>query len=593
MKHLLRSRAAHALSVSAVVMFVLGLAPSAALAAIAMQLPFPVGETWQANGPHPHNGTSGTRNSVDFGRTDNTTGTVAAVAAGTVSRVVNCGGGYEIRVDHADGWQSGYYHLASASVGNGSKVSMGQKIGTTGQGCGPATFKHVHFSLRRNGSDVNIDRLNIGGHTLRAKSYNYGGYWVRNSDGVRVAEDSGGNARCCLKSLAVKNNDPRGHYDSAGSPEAGKVSVRGWAFDPNAKKTALNVHTYIGGKAGAGGTNLGSRTANKRRADVGNAFPGVGDYHGFNETFTTGKRGKQELCVYAINIGAGSNKLLGCKTVQVADPNPRGNYEAVDSPEGGTVRVRGWTFDPNAKTAPLNIHTYIGGKAGAGGQNLGSRKADARRPDVNRVYPGVGDYHGFNATYTTVKRGKQPICVYAINIGPGSNKFLGCKTAEIAAPPPAPPPAAPPAPGPVVAPVAPDADPPEAGGARPRITQARLVRRVIRPGGNARQRRAVLRFQSSRRARVRLTVRKPRAGVRRGKRCVERTRARSKGRRCALPIVRLSRTAEQGVNRIVLTARIEGERLRRGLYRLRLVARSGRRVSSAHRFALGVGRPAG
>ncbi|MEX1140718.1 MAG: M23 family metallopeptidase, partial [Thermoleophilaceae bacterium] len=190
-----------------------------------MQLPFPVGQTWQANGPHPHNGVSGTRNSVDLGKTDNTTGTVVAVAAGTVSRLTNCGGGYEIRIDHASGWQSGYYHLASASIAKGDKVSMGQKIGTTGQGCGSATFKHVHFSLRRNGTDVNIDGLNIGGHTVRAKSYNYGGYWIRNSDGARVAEDAGGYARCCLKSLAVTNDDPRGHYDLASSPEAGRVRV--------------------------------------------------------------------------------------------------------------------------------------------------------------------------------------------------------------------------------------------------------------------------------------------------------------------------------------------------------------------------------
>lgn len=82
-------------------------------------------------------------------------------------------------------------------------MSRGQAIGATGQGCGAATFRHVHFSLRRNGGDVPISGLNIGGHTVHAKPGNYEGYWIRNSDGVRVSEAVGVNARYCLTSLGV------------------------------------------------------------------------------------------------------------------------------------------------------------------------------------------------------------------------------------------------------------------------------------------------------------------------------------------------------------------------------------------------------
>ena len=181
----------------------LAVGASAASAAIPMQLPFPVGQVWQANGPHPYNGSSGVRNSLDFGRTDGSTGTVVAAAAGTVSMVRNCGGGYEIRIGHAGGWQTGYYHLSSVSVAQGAQVAMGQPIGATGQGCGAATFRHVHFSIRQNGADVNADGLNIGGNTVHAKNYNYGGWWTRNSDGAKVTEDVGGDARCCLTSYAV------------------------------------------------------------------------------------------------------------------------------------------------------------------------------------------------------------------------------------------------------------------------------------------------------------------------------------------------------------------------------------------------------
>jgi len=50
---------------------------------------------------------------------------------------------------------------------------------------------------------VPISGLNIGGHTVHAKPGNYEGYWIRNSDGVRVSEAVGVNARYCLTSLGV------------------------------------------------------------------------------------------------------------------------------------------------------------------------------------------------------------------------------------------------------------------------------------------------------------------------------------------------------------------------------------------------------
>jgi murein DD-endopeptidase MepM/ murein hydrolase activator NlpD len=197
----MHSGRAVAVATAMLIVFAAG-APTAG-AAIPMQLPFPVGEVWQANGPHPFNGSTGVRNSVDMGRTNATTGTVVAAAAGTVTLVQDCGGGYEIRIAHADGWETGYYHLSAASVAQGASVSMGQAIGATGEGCGAANFKHVQFSLRHDGSDVDIDGLDIGGHTLHSTSYNFGGFWTRNSDGATVASGSIADARCCLTSLAV------------------------------------------------------------------------------------------------------------------------------------------------------------------------------------------------------------------------------------------------------------------------------------------------------------------------------------------------------------------------------------------------------
>jgi surface antigen len=56
------------------------------------------------------------------------------------------------------------------------------------------------------------------------------------------------------------------------------------------------------------------------------------------------------------------------------------------------------------------------------------------RPDVNAVYPGFGNYHGFDRTISTARFGPQEVCAYAINVGPGSNVLLGCTTVTLRAP---------------------------------------------------------------------------------------------------------------------------------------------------------------
>jgi hypothetical protein len=121
--------------------------------------------------------------------------------------------------------------------------------------------------------------------------------------------------------------------------------------------------------------------------------------------------------------------------VTVADPDPAGAYDAARSPEGDQVAVVGWAFDPNAKTSPVVIHVYIGGPAGAPdaeGDNIG--EASSYRADVGRAYPGVGDYHGYATAIQTTKRGAQQVCAYEINVGPGEDIGLGCKTVTIGEP---------------------------------------------------------------------------------------------------------------------------------------------------------------
>lgn len=127
----------------------------------------------------------------------------------------------------------------------------------------------------------------------------------------------------CLP-VVVPAGDPVGTIDVASGGVDG-VIVAGWAFDP--ETTAPTDVLVVAG--GVGHTVV----ADGSRPDVGAAYPGSGDAHGYQTTLAASV-GEQDVCVWALNRGPGANALLGCRTVAVIPPY-RGH------PDGATVAVIG------------------------------------------------------------------------------------------------------------------------------------------------------------------------------------------------------------------------------------------------------------
>lgn len=330
----------------------------------------------------------------------------------------SCGTSTGVNI-HVDGQLVGWIYFAhlDGAVRSGP-ISNGMVLGrVTGSGCIPAP--HVHLEVR-------------------ADSGNRACWTDKGNAGVTVADNSTigklgrtGATTARAKCPASSGSVPFGHYDTISSPTPGQVRVRGWSADPDAKTTPTAVHVYVGGKSGTTGAEGHAITANVNRPDVGKAYPGYGDRHGFDATFTTKKTGNVEVCVYAINIGGGSNPSLGCKVVRVGNPNPFGHFDLVSSPGAGRVRARGWAADPNVPTKPISVHIYIGGRAGTKGVVSHAIPANVSRPDVGKVHPTYGAIHGFDSTFTTKLSGNVEVCAYAINSGPGSNQLLGCKVVKV------------------------------------------------------------------------------------------------------------------------------------------------------------------
>lgn len=180
--------------------------------------------------------------------------------------------------------------------------------------------------------------------------------------------------------------------------------VRGWIIDPDSAGST-QVHVYANGRG------VAALKANGNRPDVAAAYDGYGAAHGF-EALLPGVGGA--VCLYGINVGAGSNPVLGCKGF--LGPNPTGSIDSIERIPTG-VRVRGWALDADT-TGSIPVDVY------ANGVGIGRIKATNVRNDVAKAYPQYGNAHGFDFS---IPIAGGSVCLYGINSGPGGNSLIGCR----------------------------------------------------------------------------------------------------------------------------------------------------------------------
>jgi ribosomal protein S9 len=188
----------------------------------------------------------------------------------------------------------------------------------------------------------------------------------------------------------------------------GGIYIRGWVVDPDVL-SPVTFHAYVDGNFAA------ERTANATRADVGEMFPGQGNSHGFDTTIPVSS-GSHTICLWAVNRGGGEVAQIGtCRTV-VADASPFGAVEGVASAPGG-ISLTGWLIDPDS-TAATGFHAYVDGAY------VAAYTANVARADIAAKFPGTGTSRGFAVTVPTAP-GKHEVCLWALNVGPGSITRIG------------------------------------------------------------------------------------------------------------------------------------------------------------------------
>ncbi len=126
------------------------------------------------------------------------------------------------------------------------------------------------------------------------------------------------------------------------------------------------------------------------------------------------------ICAYAINVGAGSNVLLGCRAVPVYI-DPFGSLEATrQNPTG--ITINGWALDPDS-TSPIRVDVY------ADGIGLGSTTAGVTRPDIDAAYHD-GAQHGFTASFALGQGSAQRLRLRHQR-RPRLNTLIFCKTINL------------------------------------------------------------------------------------------------------------------------------------------------------------------
>jgi hypothetical protein len=214
--------------------------------------------------------------------------------------------------------------------------------------------------------------------------------------------------------VSTANQPPTGFFDAV-SAAGGTITATGWTFDPDTT-SSIQIRMAVDGASE-------TFTANASRPDIGTAF-GRGPNHGFTASMTAGV-GTHTVCITAMNVPAGPDFPLGCRTVTVlstVNQLPTGFFDAVTATDT-TITATGWALDPDT-TDPIQIHMYVDGASAA-------FTANTSRPDIGAAF-GKGDNHGFGATMNATP-GPHNVCIYAINTPAGPNLNLGCRTVTVKA----------------------------------------------------------------------------------------------------------------------------------------------------------------
>jgi hypothetical protein len=181
----------------------------------------------------------------------------------------------------------------------------------------------------------------------------------------------------------------------------------GWAYDPDAGTGPIYVHIYVDGAFNS------VVLANESRPDLVDAGVVPNPEHAFSFRLSGLAPGTHRVEAYAIDVGGSSNPRQPGSPKTVVVPNTIGALDAA-----GPIAGSGWAYDPDAGTAPIDVHIYVDGMFRT------AVRAQEPRPDLVRAGLVPNPEHGFSFSLSGLTPGSHRVEVYAINVGGGPNPLL-------------------------------------------------------------------------------------------------------------------------------------------------------------------------
>lgn len=181
------------------------------------------------------------------------------------------------------------------------------------------------------------------------------------------------------------------------------VRLQGWTIDPSTSEPVVVTAWRDGTRVDV--------VADLPRPDVGAAYPGYGDRHGFDFRVPNLPRGRHTICAAVDNVGPGEHtRVLGCGDIDVTW-SPYGRWDVLSGGSDGRIRMSGWAADPDAGR-PVRVGAVLDGA----------------------MLAVVDATPGFSLDAAT-SPGWHEVCLVLGNAGHGSDTWLGCQRVYV--PPPA------------------------------------------------------------------------------------------------------------------------------------------------------------
>ena len=213
-------------------------------------------------------------------------------------------------------------------------------------------------------------------------------------------------------------HDPIGAVSSVVANSDGSYTATGWAADPDDLGANVRVVNLVDGQRRL------SKLTSQARPAIAKQY-GTGPTPGFTLNVSPGT-GTHTVCIAAYSIGRGLPTLLKCfaspsgAAINTAAYSPRGRVvstSATSTPTSATMTVTGRAVDPDFLVRRVTAVLYVDGSAAQ---------------TVNSQWTTIADGSKRNRfTFTVpVSAGAHLGCVWIVNVGFGSNTFLGCTTAD-------------------------------------------------------------------------------------------------------------------------------------------------------------------